>query len=200
MKKRFLRTSAYLLASLAIIFAVSFANAGDSTSFNPTAVTVQVDSIGGVPIGSIIPWPSSTPPKDYLECNGQSFSAATYPKLKVALNGATTVPDYQDEFLRGASASRAVGSKQVDAIRNITGSFYAGEFNSLDGDPNAFTVMKGKGAFSSGGVTSIHGWGSQSGFHSDHTYRIDFKASDQVPTANENRPRNVAVMYIIRAK
>ena len=184
MKKRFLRISAYLLASLAIIFAVSIAKAGDSTSFNPTAVTVKVDAISGVPVGTVIPWPSSTPPKDYLVCNGQSFSATTYPKLQAVL-GSTTVPDYQNEFLRGASAGRAVGSRQSDAIRNITGSI--GHVSSLG---------SGSGAFRS--VRNHHYGGDEGGDRVETSFYFD--ASRSVPTANENRPRNVAVLYIIRAK
>lgn len=191
MKNRLLRASAYLLASLAIIFAVSIANAGDSTSFNPTAVTVKVDSIGGVPIGGVIPWPSSTPPKNYLECNGQSFSASSYPKLQAILSS-TNVPNYENEFLRGAGAGRAVGSKQGDAIRNITGMVSS----------QGLGMNHGGYAYSNGvfrrGNSSLRR-ASNNG-KSEPALAIHFDASRVVPTADENRPRNVAVMYIIRAK
>lgn len=192
MKKRFLRISVYLLASLAIIFAVSFAQAGDSTSFNPTAVTVKVDAISGVPVGAVIPWPSSTPPKDYLVCNGQTFSATTYPKLQAVL-GSTAVPDYRDEFLRGAGTGRTIGSKQGDAIRNITASMWTPVVRDNPG------VRSGSGAF------RTHSWGGGIGPQAEYEAwgrmdKVTFDASRSVPTADENRPSNVAVLYIIRAK
>ncbi|WP_430735326.1 phage tail protein [Halodesulfovibrio aestuarii] len=189
MKNRLLRASIYVLASIAILFAISTANAADSTSFNPTAVAVKVDAISGVPIGGVIPWPSSTPPKNYLECNGQSFSAATYPKLQAVL-GSTAVPNYQNEFLRGAGAGRTVGSKQGDAIRNIKGTLSGTGFGHYRG-------MTYGGSFYQAGDTGYRRGTSGSGWY---TPNIGFDASRTVPTADENRPRNVAVMYIIKAK
>ena len=58
-----------------------------------------------MPVGSVITWPSDNLPDwmthgDYLECNGQNFDIAKYPKLYKAL-GSNHVPNYQGLFLRG---------------------------------------------------------------------------------------------------
>ncbi|MCT4533767.1 phage tail protein [Halodesulfovibrio sp.] len=198
MKKRFVRISIYVLVTLAIIFAVSFANADDATSFNPTAVTVKAEPTG-LAIGSVVAWSRSSVPQNYLRCNGQSFSTSTYPKLYAAL-GSSRVPNYDGEFLRGAGGSRgSVGSLQGDAIRNITGSFSSDniEHHEFLGD-----VVNGDGAMVVEGKGSkLAVMAPKDGKYSGYGARaINFDASNVVPTASENRPRNIAVMYIIRAK
>ncbi len=98
------------------------------------------------------------------------------------------MPDLRGLFLRGFGGnSAALGARQEDAIRNITGFFgYV-----------AANLSRGTGAM---GVTSVGTVGAAS---SDRFYLntgYDFDASRVVPTANENRPVNTAVRYFIRAK
>lgn len=103
-------------------------------------------------------------------------------------NGTTTfrVPNLDKAFLR--PDSRTVASYQGDAIRNITGSF-SGNGNStrFKDTTQAFYGTTNK--------TSDIGTGSGSGFE---TIRLD--ASLVVPTATENRPKNIAVLPLIVAK
>jgi hypothetical protein len=76
------------------------APAADSTSFNPTAVQVKVET-HSVPIGTIVAWPVEKNPADWhkwLECDGQTIDPAVYPEL-AALAGAR-VPDLRGQFLR----------------------------------------------------------------------------------------------------
>lgn len=221
MKKRFLRISAYLLASLAIIFAVSFAQAGDSTSFNPTAVTVKVESIGGVPIGGVIPWFSATVPKGYLKCNGQSFSESAYPKLKVALN-TTKVPDLRGVFLRGVDDGRGIESgRTLNSYEGASGnmrlvrqtqdiSVYRHGYPATPARakyPVYSTVYIGeKEGWSNWGVTSAatrvayHSGSGTTGtgnmIQENYTYGVRFK----VDGIDAGGPANVSTMYIIRAK
>lgn len=145
-----------------------------------------------VPIGAVIPWPGAAVPKGWLECNGQVFNTSQNPKLYSVL-GRNTVPDYRGLFLRGwahgssandPDGSRGLGSIQGDAIRNIKG--YAG------GPAGGFeegTVATG--AFYLGALTK----GGKGGA-TDHG--LGFDASRVVPVASENRPVNIAVMYIIK--
>ena len=170
----------------------------DATSFDPTKVAVEAKSSGGVPVGTIISWPVATNPEDmdnWLECNGQSISPSVYPEL-FALMG-SQVPDLRGMFLRGYGAqtsshygsvvhqSGELGMVQGDAIRNITGS---------SGDsPNSGAYYYGALAGGAGGARKFAGEGLRG------RSAINFDASRVVPTAEENRPVNTAVRYLIRA-
>lgn len=145
----------------------------------------------GTPVGGIVIWPTATVPTGFFECNGQGFSASTYPLLTAAL-GATTVPDMRGLFVRGYDPSgandpegqgRAIRSYQGDAIRNIIGNFS----NMVSYSPSA------TGAFSILPVS----FGGRLGAETT-TVAVDFVASRVVPTANENRPKNLNMMYIIK--
>ena len=117
--------------------------AADGTSFDPTKVSVK--STGGIPVGTVITWPSNSWPSDadkWLECNGQSISSAVYPEL-VGVVG-SRVPDYRGIFLRGQGSqtsthygtvthsSAALGQLQGDGIRTIWGTFVGGDWSGHD--------------------------------------------------------------------
>lgn len=153
---------------------------------------------GGVPVGGIIAWPLAADPKDegkWLECNGQMVDAAKYPKLAALM---ATVPDYRGVFLRGFGAqtsthygtvvheSGALGVLQGDAIRNILGSLIQ---NGVEGWP----ILEG--AFYKAGEAYQNGYGHNQG----PVPKIVFDAGRVVPVADENRPANIAVRYMIRA-
>ncbi|MEI7261348.1 tail fiber protein [Pectobacterium carotovorum] len=144
-----------------------------------------------LPVGAIVMWSASTPPAGWLELNGQEFDTAENPKLAVMFPSGR-VPDYRGRFVRAWSngstvdAGRELGSFQDDAIRNITG-----EFKTLDSfdysSTGAFQQIDKSGPAHIGG--NPESW--------NHTI-IEFDASLVVPTADENRPQNVAAMYIIK--
>ncbi|HEM7402919.1 TPA: hypothetical protein U2L30_005377, partial [Citrobacter farmeri] len=156
----------------------------------------------GVPqIGVPFFWPSTAMPNTvmdewsdmvFLKPNGASFSAATYPKLAKVWTG-LIIPDMRGEFPRiwddgrGVDSGRTLLSAQGDAIRNITG--------SINGVVN-YQSGAATGAFtnpSSG--NSVNLTTGQSGVGNPN-----FDASRVVPTANENRPRNIAFNFLVRAK
>lgn len=71
----------------------------------------------------------TTPPDGWLACNGGTVSRTLYAALFAAIgvtygagDGATTftLPDLRDDFIRGASGSRAVGSRASDTTRSHT--------------------------------------------------------------------------------
>ncbi|EJB4345860.1 phage tail protein [Escherichia coli] len=147
-----------------------------------------------LPVGVPVPWPSETPPTGWLKCNGAPFSAEEYPKLAKAYP-TNKLPDLRGEFLRGwddgrgVDSGRALMSAQGDAIRNITGNFGI-NINGL------FSV--GTGVFDLAGnylKQQINNITSGDGIYS----QIKFDASRQIPTASENRPRNIAFNFIVRA-
>lgn len=141
-------------------------------------------------VGVPLPWPQATAPVGYLICNGQWFNKTNYPLLAKAYPSGQ-LPDLRSEFIRGLDAGRnvdsgrAVLSAQGDAIRNITGEMY--EANDR--------MTKFTGAFYDGGF--VGGNSGLGGGNAGHKVRFD--ASRVVPTANENRPRNIAFLYIVRA-
>ena len=162
----------------------------DATSFDPTRVEVKAKGSGGVPVGTIISWPVSQNPEDmdnWLECNGQSISRSVYPELYALLGSRT--PDLRGLFLRGHGGnSAALGVQQGDAIRNITGRIsFADAY--IDGASGVMNSQGSSGSYATGGLTPN---GSPDDF--------SFDASRVVPTANENRPVNQAVRYLVRAR
>ncbi len=143
------------------------------------------------PVGIPQPWPLTSAPLGWLICNGAAFDKALYPYLAAAYPSGK-LPDLRGEFIRGwdagrgVDAGRAIFSAQGDAIRNITGSI-----NGLGGEGGAIYYK------STPEKTSWVHWGGDNTFHDVMSYGFD--ASRVVPTASENRPRNIAFNYIVRA-
>lgn len=139
------------------------------------------------PVGAPIPWPSTSLPSGYLKCNGATFNKTQYPKLAVAYPSGR-LPDLRGEFIRGwddgrgADSGRSLLSLQGDAMRNITGTF-GGNQRPTSGTGAFYLVSNG----AQGNKTSWDG------------AIFGFDASRVVPTAKENRPRNVAFLYIVKA-
>ncbi|MQL46632.1 hypothetical protein GEA64_00870 [Photorhabdus khanii] len=142
------------------------------------------------PVGAPIAWPLLTPPDGYIMCTGRTFDKSLYPQLATAYPSGR-VPDLRGEFIRGwagdsnIDSRREILSLQGDAIRNITGSMGN---PTTEGGGNASGVFSY--SYSPGGRAEGAGGGSLS---------FTFDASRVVPTANENRPRNIALNYIVRA-
>lgn len=150
-------------------------------------------------MGTVIQWPFSGNPEGWsegkwLECNGQSISSANYPELYTVAG--STVPDYRGFFLRGSGgASAALGVVQEDAGRNITGKFArrddAGVFGGLVDLTGAFYG------------TEARSWRTRCTGGTYGNVYLNFDASrswGSAHTANEFRPRNKSVRYLIRAK
>ena len=146
-----------------------------------------------LPVGVPVPWPLETPPTGWLKCNGAAFSSEMYPKLAKAYP-TNKLPDLRGEFIRGwddgrgVDAGRQLLSSQGDAIRNIEGFADGGIGMSFDAIRGAFYDAGTRSARMPNNTTDI-----------GKTDDLGFDASRVVPTANENRPRNIAFNYIVRA-
>ena len=146
-----------------------------------------------LPVGVPVPWPSATPPTGWLKCNGAAFSAEEYPELAKAYP-TNKLPDLRGEFIRGwddgrgVDAGRQLLSSQGDAIRNIEGFADGGIGMSFDAIRGAFYDAGTRSTTMANNTTAI-----------GKTDDLGFDASRVVPTANENRPRNIAFNYIVRA-
>lgn len=157
---------------------------------------------GAPAIGIPFFWPSSAMPNTvmnewadmvFLKFNGATFSATTYPKLALVFPG-LVLTESRGEFLRvwddgrGVDSGRALLSAQGDAIRNITGRVD----NAVTTAP---TVYQGALQYQgSSYVTMAEGSKVVSAMN------ISFDASRVVSTASENRPRNIAFNFLVRAK
>ncbi|OWO84025.1 DNA-packaging protein [Photorhabdus luminescens] len=162
----------------------------------------RIKTANEIPVGSPIPWPLPHPPFGYFTCNGSAFNRLQYPKLAEAYPDGR-LPDLRGEFIRGWDDGRGIDSgrgvltHQGDAIRNIQGSF-----------PGAITYgfeQAAKGVFygsANFGVGTDGSAKSVGHFTPDVVYTaygFGFDASRVVPVAPENRPRNIAFNYIVRA-
>ncbi|MBS8724464.1 phage tail protein [Escherichia coli] len=160
-------------------------------------VSVFLQNLGlglgsALPVGVPVPWPLTTPPTGWMKCNGSRFSLTGYPAL-AAVFPSGVLPDLRGEFIRGwddgrgVDAGRAIMTTQEDAIQNITGEV---------GFIQYFGETHHSGALFPGGaqnITNVVPGGDT------RAQSVFFDASRSVRTASENRPRNIAFNYIVRA-
>ena len=175
----------------------------------------------GPPVGAIYPIAGVNAPTGTEPLWGQLIARITYPDLfafavasgNIITDAAWTgdplnvgkfsegdgvntfrLPNIRGYFLRAWNSNdaglypddnRDLGTVQGDAIRNITG-----DLTMEDSTPSAPT-----GALTLGTANAI----GTNGNGSLPSNAIGFDASQVVPTADENRPKNIAYMYVIQA-
>lgn len=155
-------------------------------------------------VGIPFPYPLAAVPSGCLAFNGQTFNKTTYPILAQKYPSCV-LPDLRGEFIRGWDNGRGIDSGrgllsgQGDAIRNIIGSVSTDNgwfFTTLngvfyDGNPEYTNLNKQ--------ITRAMVTGSTLTTDSFRKGYFSLDASRAVPTANENRPRNIAFQYICLA-
>ena len=166
--------------------------------------------------GSVIMYPFASPGYRMLIANGAALLRKDYPRLWNVVSqlgavsekdwwygqwgaysfgdGSTTfrLPNLCGEFPRfldtigNVDPNRKSGSAQGDAIRNITG--------------GVSTNGWGFAGTGTGAISTANKAGDGSSYADAYAYRwgLSFDASRVVPTANENRPRNIALLPCIR--
>ncbi|WJV64388.1 phage tail protein [Pectobacteriaceae bacterium CE70] len=198
-------TNSTRIATTAFVTAATTSLSASVTS--ELALKLGISELVGIPL----PWPQATAPTGWLKCNGQTFDTALYPILATAYPSGT-LPDLRGEFIRGwddgrgVDISRTILSLQGDAIRNITGIFGNLIYENVMAAEGSIAVAAGSfrratGSDTSGFVNSLYttastGTIAPTSFVQDG---IVFDASIGVPVALENRPRNLAFNYIVRA-
>tara|TARA_A100001391_G_scaffold164419_1_gene124121 strand:+ start:1899 stop:3044 length:1146 start_codon:yes stop_codon:yes gene_type:complete len=181
-----------------------------------------------VPTGCVFCRAAASVPAGYLECNGAAVSRSTYSALFAVIgttygsgNGSSTfnLPDLRGEFVRGFDNGRGVDSGR--SINNPQGS--ANQSHNHSYGNNGITVSGANHKHNIRGFSlqpSIANVGITLG--SGQGYQIGYRTNDNVLTGdavkfsgnlsmsgtvgitinntgtNESRPRNVAMMYIIR--
>ena len=199
-----------------------------TAQINAATGAVNDKIANAVPSGAVLHFDLPTAPPGWYELNGAAVPVSACPGLVAARyvgnsanatadayykctnpsnpNGSRNVngthiklPDRRGEFLRtwdhgrGIDAGRQLGSFQSDAIRNIKGEFQV--------DNEAGSVTNSYHQDVRGAFRAVAGGRSNLGHASDHGggHSMTFDASRVVPTASENRPRNVALMLCIKA-
>lgn len=168
--------------------------------------------VAGVPPGTIVAFAGATAPPGWLICDGSEVSRTTFMPLFTAIGVAWgtgdnvstfNVPDLRGTFLRGVdggagndpdaaarsstaggNAGDLVGSRQDDALQNMTG------------------TINGIQSLSSYGATGVMR-ASNNGFAANAPggspgFNVTFNAALQVRTSSETRPKNANVTFIIK--
>ncbi len=169
---------------------------------NTSAVELKVDpsvvlatrkyvdevALSSYPVGAPIPWPTAVPPTGFIAMTGQSFSAATYPKLALAYPN-LVLPDMRAEFIRGWDNGRGVDVGRV--LLSAQGSDFSSHKHGLhfgyntDSEQNLLGAIIGDPlAIKSQTPTTVFGWD---------------EARMELSGGSETRPRNIAFNYIVRA-
>ncbi len=173
---------------------------------SPAELTAAVES--SVPSGAVMHFAMQSAPTGWLKADGSAVSRTQYPALFAAIgttfgvgDGRTTfnLPDLRGEFVRGwdggrnIDPGRAFGSAQGDAIRNITGSIDTG----INNGHQLFDEATATGALAIS-QRRWKAWTSDTQDSRNNPSAFDFDASRVVPTAAENRPRNIALLACIK--
>lgn len=177
-----------------------------------------------MPVGFIFGWPVAKDPDGFgdkwLECKGQTVTAADgFADLVIYLMGDSDateakLPNYQGLFMRGFGSqsytqengslygetitrhsSDRYGVVQGDGMRNISGNLPVGD-DYISGTPITSANYCIRSAFTFFTPSNVYGLGSTA---TTNTVGL-FNASRVVPTANENRPVNIAIRWMIRAR
>ena len=151
-------------------------------------------------VGFVLPFYGEVAPPGTLACDGSEVSREAYDELFQVLgtkagagDGSTTfnLPDLRGQFVRGTGGNAAaLGVSQGDAIREITG--VLGGYNSWLFNDSC------SGCFEPGSIPEPK---RVNAYQENPTYAnsayANFAASYVVPTAAENRPVNVALLWCI---
>jgi hypothetical protein len=187
----------------------------DELASTRAEIEAMIAQASALPVGSMVAFPKATVPPGFLEVDGSVQSIATYPDLYAFLGttfntggegaGNFRLPESRGEFLRGwdhgrgVDAGRAIGSNQLDALQNIKGelssrSFGSGVLGAITGGVSPSPFGSSRPSAGIGGSTPL---GQAGGLVvTDLTL---FDASLVARTSAETRPRNLAVMWCIKA-
>jgi len=165
-----------------------------------------------MPVGAVIQFSGTTLPANWLECDGSAISRATYVDLNTLYsndgylwgngNGTTTfnLPDLRGYFLRGRSTGaavdpdgpRALANVQADAIKDHKHFEFANASvdiaNPIDNASQAAKHTTSGSADAGEAIITKSATAATLGLTSDPT----------AGGATETRPKNVAIIYIVK--
>ena len=158
-------------------------------------------------VGFVLPYYGETAPPGTLACDGSEISRTVYDELFQVLgtkagagDGSTTfnLPDLRGQFVRGTGGNAAaLGTEQSDAIRDIVGHIGFFPLYGITGTSSGPCYGK-SGAFQDWTYSAQATRGLSSQIQdATNAQGVEFSAGLVVPTAAENRPVNVALLWCI---
>lgn len=187
----------------------TLAKMGITDTYTKAQVDAMIAEASALPVGTMVGFPVNKVPPGFLEIDGSVKSIAAYPDLAAFLGtafnkgdegvGNFRLPESRGEFLRGwdhgrgVDPGRAAGSAQLDALQNITGSFSVRQTDQVAAD------IGGLGGAYKYGPDGVSGGIKEISTTVKPLNTIQFDASLVARTASETRPRNLAVMWCIKA-
>ena len=176
--------------------------------------------VQGVPSGAVFCIAVASVPSGYLECNGQSVSRTTFAALFAVIgtqygaNNSSTfkVPDLRGEFIRGfdngrgVDSGRSIATSQSHQHPQHNHNVSASSSSSVTDPGHKHTMNFNLGnLISSGGAFGMKDSGTADRMNTATTgisvaTTTSISQSNRGGTSNssETRPRNVAMMYIIK--
>ncbi|MBK5475511.1 tail fiber protein [Pseudomonas sp. TH21] len=177
--------------NLAVLWCIKAWNAPiNQGNIDVAALVSELDALkSAVPVGSIIPFPKASVPPGYLELDGSVQSISVYPDLAAYLGttfntgsepaGFFRLPESRGEFMRGWDHGRGIDSGR--AIASYQGDAFKSHTHTPPNQTGINSAAVATGAKSLGGNTY------------DTLYNVGFTGD------TETRPRNLAVMWCIKA-
>ncbi|MCD4813760.1 phage tail protein [bacterium] len=152
---------------------------------------------GVVPSGTIVMWPMETAPDGWMECAGNRLSTSSYPHLFAAIGysygGSGTdfnIPDFRGYFPRGWSHGAGVDPDATSrtargdgATGDIVGTKQ--DFEIQSHDHRQKPAIYGTTAGTMSVMRGVYGMN-------------EFTEGCEVTGGNETRPKNIAMMFIIK--
>ncbi|MFJ3447733.1 phage tail protein [Pseudomonas sichuanensis] len=161
-------------------------------TYTKAEIDMLVKKASALPVGTMLPFPKGPVPLGFLEVNGSEKSAAAFPDLAAYLGstfntggeaeGVFRLPDSRGEFLRGWDNGRG-----IDPGRNL-GSWQQADFPSHN---HEFKDRAGLSSTAAGNNLTV-----------PSNVRVGNPSGSQTTADTggmENRPRNLAVMWCIKA-
>ncbi|MEL1089130.1 phage tail-collar fiber domain-containing protein [Pseudomonas sp. OB66] len=172
----------------------TLAGFGIKDSYTKAEVEALIAKASALPVGSIVAFPVDAPPPGFLELDNSVKSSATYPDLSAYLGGKFNkgdegvgnfrLPEARGEFLRGWDHGRG-----VDAGRGL------GSWQADDNKSHAHTVTRMQ-AFANASGSNPSAVVVDNG---NTAVMNNFAAGFNSSGGAEARPRNIAVMWCIKA-
>ncbi|MEZ1317014.1 phage tail protein [Pseudomonas fluorescens] len=190
----------------------TLAGMGITNSYTKSEVESMIAQASALPVGTMVAFPVNSVPPGFLEVDGSVKSIAAYPDLAAFLGtafntggegaGNFRLPESRGEFLRGwdhgrgVDAGRAIGSWQKGTVVAAD----AGPTNAVCGlrvpvnglTPAQLQPYAGQDALNAADYPNVL-------LHSYQTTNTAALPGDQEWFAGVARPRNLAVMWCIKA-